>query len=1339
MTSFDTWIEQDSLLVADIAAGEYDAATGAAMRKALALSTGWIATTNPVLAKDVALATKTLQESPEEFQAWASGTLTGGYNADGSPSNGVAPNGGYYPITLPGDDGTRIFIKSPAKIVSGTLKGDTGDKGWAPVIVSVADGSRRVFQVVDWTGGQGTKPAAGYVGPAGVVPNIANAVDFFAAITDQIASITADRVAAQTARAGAEAASSQANATVASWSDTQVIGRAVAGVNAADAAAGTRVMANPAAHDGVVKKMRLYASASGTLKLRVFSKSGATFTQVGVDYPVAVSVGAAEYNIAVPLLAGQYLGFYAPTGTQDYITGVTFDQDDGGYYATVGDSTSFDASITRTIQLQIGFDLQYVAITKARVDAVETTALAASTVSGTALVKANAVDGQVQALTALETIGRPIAGVSATAPSAGTFVFATPAVHSGVVKKVRGYVTGASTVKLRVFSKAGDTFTQVGDEVSVSMVPGASELPVVMPIATGQFLGFFTPANGVNYQAGVSSSVDYGGYYAAAGDVTTFDDSTVGRTVQLQFGFDIEYVAVTKARVDAVETTANGASAVAAANVAKVTAIQGALTQLATIGRATTPVTGSGAGNTTYAFNEPLTAGGVVEVFEVFVLGAGAAEFKLRRFSKTGDNFVQLGSDKVLNLVPGLNAIGSDQLSDWPVSAGDYLGFFAPTNRLAYTNNTSESGGWWGGAGDVTSFTDNTVNTTLRLEAAFHVRERAIPETAVLSSRIGAVEATTATLLGSMAVYAKTTGSRASNGLIFDPDAGSFYAWSFAADVGIDVATNQAIDTVTCRLKVVAGGEKVRLMVYSRPTPSSGADGVPGAIGDTLLGTTTTTLASLGLTVGAFGTANLPLPSIITPAAGTTLVFEIDALDASNARVESGIDRANAGTLNQRQRGWYRNGPVSAWSTISAGSALAWSLKGNRYTLPDLDTRVAALEQGSGAAVDLLLAAYPTIGLTGFGVTIGGAIHKNGVDLSTSSVIALTPAAAGKERLDIIVADKITGTVSVVAGTERNVNYDAIEYIPAVTAQAAHLATVLVGETAAIAVNAAQFRGLIKVGREGEFSAHVARNRRILRKVIGKAGRGAAIKWGGYGDSLTALQNTSLKPGTLAAQYVANGSWRDLTSWYFSDYPSDTKAMIDADRAARGNMGWNWAVKRALDELAGAAVTTYNNYGIGSTTSQNSLTADSGTGLPNGLYPDRIAVPLADGLDAVAIAFGMNERGQTYTYANIVNMIGQFQAVGTICVVIGVPRPNGRNSVSAWRYTNDALEAAAMDAGAAFVSTAMISDDRNLGGIGAPAECLGATNEATSGNPGNHPGLYEHKQYERAAVMQLGF
>jgi len=61
-----------------------------------------------------------------------------------------------------------------------TVPGPPGDKGWSPVYAIVADGARRVKQLVDYVGGTGTKPtvpANTYVGPTGYTTDISQATD----------------------------------------------------------------------------------------------------------------------------------------------------------------------------------------------------------------------------------------------------------------------------------------------------------------------------------------------------------------------------------------------------------------------------------------------------------------------------------------------------------------------------------------------------------------------------------------------------------------------------------------------------------------------------------------------------------------------------------------------------------------------------------------------------------------------------------------------------------------------------------------------------------------------------------------------------------------------------------------------------------------------------------------------------------------------------------------------------------------------------------------------------------------------------------------------------------
>jgi hypothetical protein len=122
------------------------------------------------------------------------GATTG---ANGEPGdNGWTPN----PATVTDGDRILLFVSwsggegaqpengyvSPSGLtdISGNatdfrgVMGTIGNKGWSPILAVVEDGARRVLQVTDWTGGEGTKPDTGdYVGAAGLVALIGDGVD----------------------------------------------------------------------------------------------------------------------------------------------------------------------------------------------------------------------------------------------------------------------------------------------------------------------------------------------------------------------------------------------------------------------------------------------------------------------------------------------------------------------------------------------------------------------------------------------------------------------------------------------------------------------------------------------------------------------------------------------------------------------------------------------------------------------------------------------------------------------------------------------------------------------------------------------------------------------------------------------------------------------------------------------------------------------------------------------------------------------------------------------------------------------------------------------------------
>ena len=95
------------------------------------------------------------------------GTITVGTVTTGAAGSSVA-------ITNSGTSQAAVLNFTIPRGATGL----TGDDGWSPILAVVSDGVRRVLQIADWTGGEGTKPATGsYIGASGLVTPIASAVD----------------------------------------------------------------------------------------------------------------------------------------------------------------------------------------------------------------------------------------------------------------------------------------------------------------------------------------------------------------------------------------------------------------------------------------------------------------------------------------------------------------------------------------------------------------------------------------------------------------------------------------------------------------------------------------------------------------------------------------------------------------------------------------------------------------------------------------------------------------------------------------------------------------------------------------------------------------------------------------------------------------------------------------------------------------------------------------------------------------------------------------------------------------------------------------------------------
>lgn len=167
-----------------------------------------------------------------------------------------------------------------------TVANLTGDKGWSPVLAVVSDSARRVLQVTDWQGGQGTKPATGlYVGSAGLVALIASGVDVRGA-TGASGSGSGDMVAANNLSDLTVVATARSNLGLGALAILATVSTAVidaVAVTTAKIADGAITAVKIAA--GAVANSALANMAQGTIKARGTASTGSP-----EDVPVGVNI-----------------------------------------------------------------------------------------------------------------------------------------------------------------------------------------------------------------------------------------------------------------------------------------------------------------------------------------------------------------------------------------------------------------------------------------------------------------------------------------------------------------------------------------------------------------------------------------------------------------------------------------------------------------------------------------------------------------------------------------------------------------------------------------------------------------------------------------------------------------------------------------------------------------------------------------------------------------------------------------------------------------------------------------------------------------------------------------
>lgn len=510
--------------------------------------------------------------------AWLTATA---YSAAAPSADLVTQGGSLYVCLVSHTSGTFATDLAASKWRLVVTGGTDGEDGWSPVFGVTGASLEKTLTITDWTGGTGTKPSTGSVGVI-----VADAS--LTAITDQqTASVAAVVTAGDTqvtrvgstpgsdtyvdTTAGLAATASggffnvvgtgnalatlyKDNAGVAesigSWPTlsyvsgfaglptylvdllvTQSIGATATPVTGTNVGNFTIVFGEAITYSGGLSSLAFWALATGTLKVRRFTKSGTTFTQVGSD--LSVTVSATGLNTKTPIdygnfavSEGEYLGFYG-SGIIPYTgSGIS-------YHAGSGDVTSFTGSAQTNRNYQIAFEV-------------------------TGAVNPDAIDAVEAAISevVVQKIGRQVTPTDGTAAVNKTLVFNEAATETSQLGRVRLWAETAGTVNLSVWTKSGNDFTKAR-EADVVVAVGLNEFSAeegdfaALTVNAGEYVGYYS-----NSLVSVTVATgDSGGYFEASGDSDAFTDASAVTSTRLEISFDLLKIStVNQNRLDSIRS-----------------------------------------------------------------------------------------------------------------------------------------------------------------------------------------------------------------------------------------------------------------------------------------------------------------------------------------------------------------------------------------------------------------------------------------------------------------------------------------------------------------------------------------------------------------------------------------------------------------------------------------------------------------------------------------------------------------------------------------------------------------------------------------------------------------
>lgn len=301
----------------------------------------------------------------------------------------------------------------------------------------------------------------------------------------------------------------------------------------------------------------------------------------------------------------------------------------------------------------------------------------------------------------IQTVGITATPTDGSSLGNNTYVLVPPSVGTGYVQRIRLYSAAQGTIYFRIFSRSGSTLTRVGSDYPCTVSAGLNTLSPsdfgYIPIEKDQYFGFYCGAAGrVTYVGGGITSHHW---FTSTGDQTSFSDSTVDVTNEIQIGVEIAYAAVDEDRV-----TSNEAAIESIKSTFGTKKIERFGMPSGTPGSANSGVGG------TYAFADPVQHDGYITRFAYYA--TDTCDARLRVWRAVGDDFA-LVANVDLPGVAGVNdfSSASGDFDPIPVKAGMFIGMYSDGNVNYLGGGNAYNGGFYRIAADVDYMAEPVLTT----------------------------------------------------------------------------------------------------------------------------------------------------------------------------------------------------------------------------------------------------------------------------------------------------------------------------------------------------------------------------------------------------------------------------------------------------------------------------------------------------------------------------------------------------------------------------------------------------------------------------------------------------